>query len=200
MKPPFFFYFVDIHVKNDVEAPRWVLIPTSTKRAPMPPAVTELFPGISSPEHVYLTRYGGWYGPGFYALWVPAGGDIWVRRLGLVGDMDDEITTPCPPAPPECPGEFFASEMRYVDLEVVIATDLVIGDAVSNPWFNEIPRGDKVADIEWSSSDEVPVSTERARKVTVGFEEDRRYTVSVPTRECCHAPGYKRFGNGSKRP
>ncbi len=168
-KPPLIELYFDVVLRNQAPEPRWFLLPRSmgpgqaglsSKRGI---DVLEVF----APKGKGRVIIGEFLGTGgFQALLLRSGGEVRLRRLRI---------------------SFWGDLPENVQVEILIAKNLLIGGEPASDWFGLDPASDSRADISEGVPDEARnVRTKRTpdnKEVPTQIEEDRRLQVPVAIKE-----------------
>ncbi len=156
---------LDVVLRNTESSPRWFVLPSS-----FGPALHAAGPKdgvdaleVFTPEgsgHVVIGRFLGT--AGFQALLLPAHAELRLRRLPISywGELPDSI-----------------------NIDVVIAKQVLIGGERGETWFGDDPQSSVTADIVEDAENPMRIShskrTPDNKEVTIAIEEERRVRVRV---------------------
>lgn len=152
LRPPMSRLLFDVRLRNTRPEARWFLLPYGVSRPTRPKLdVVETYV-LGGTGRLVVGHLGGL--DGMYAVLLPAGADVRLRRLPLLA-LDE---------PPE-----------QVSLDIAIAPTLLIGDQPAADWFGMDPLGDARADV-----DAFPLRDQGAVKSARHAEGDDEETVTYP--------------------
>ena len=157
-RPPVDRLLVDVQLKNDDAAARWVLIPT--KLPPDDGGGVDKLEQLTVPAGSATIAVGRFLGrAGTYAVKLAPGARVTLRKLELSWWRDDRSKT-------------------EVAFDVRFATDVKLGDAAMATWFDKDPAISGAADVDMDAAkhtrsqksptdDEVPLVAEQATTAAI---------------------------------
>ena len=164
-KPPLAELYFDIVLRNDRTGPRWFLLPSNLSPTPASVGTNGGVDGIEvfAPHGKGRVILGHFLGTGgFHALLLPAHAEVHLRTLPISywGDLPD-----------------------HLDVEIVMARRLTVGDEKAGAWFKVNPMCSAQADIVENVLSQTRMVRSRHtpdnKEVAAVIDEDRRLKLQV---------------------